>query len=78
MARRTRTGLKLEIERLEDDVTRLEDDLEDSRADLAEHLAADAVHQMSVVVFEAEGRKMEGREFGEWILSSVKRFVSYG
>ena len=52
--------------------------LDEATWELNELLADDPVAPVREIIFEAEGRQMEGREFGSWLRARVKRFVSYG
>ena len=79
MAKRTRAELKGEIAGLKEQVADLQFELEET-VDYARDLEMTPPDYdgLTDVVFEAEGRRMEGREFGPWLLKSVRRFVSYG
>jgi len=78
VAKRSRKELKTEIRQLEDIVYELEVKVDDLEWELGEIGETDLRNRMNDIAFEAEGRKLEGREFGSWLLSSVKRFVAYG
>jgi translation initiation factor IF-3 len=74
MSKKTRKQLKAKIVKLKAEISDLQWEVDQHEDEI---IPADYT-DMDEVIFEAEGRKMEGREFGPWLLKRVKRFVSYG
>lgn len=78
MSKKTRKELKATIREQRIYIEELEDNAADLVMEIGMLNESDIRHRLDDAIFEAEGRKMEGREFGPWLLKRVRRFVAYG